>query len=71
MILFPVPPSSLMNKEQLVQMLVNPTQAQQIFGDRLHALIQGQQGALAGKITGMLLDSLNSSELVIDDEAAL
>ena len=69
-----IPPSS-MNKEQLMQMLVNapPAQAKQILGERLYALIQVEQGALAGKITGMLLEGLDNSELValIDDNAAL
>jgi polyadenylate-binding protein len=70
----PIPPSS-MNKEQLMQMLVNapPAQAKQILGERLYALIQVEQGPLAGKITGMLLEGLDNSELValIDDQAAL
>mmetsp|Transcript_94893 Transcript_94893/g.138572 ORF Transcript_94893/g.138572 Transcript_94893/m.138572 type:complete len:630 (+) Transcript_94893:114-2003(+) len=70
----PIPPSS-MNKEQLMQMLVNapPAQAKQILGERLYALIQVEQGSLAGKITGMLLEGLDNSELValIDDQAAL
>jgi polyadenylate-binding protein len=69
-----IPPSS-MNKEQLMQMLVNapPAQAKQILGERLYALIQVEQGPLAGKITGMLLEGLDNSELValIDDQAAL
>ena len=64
-----------MNKEQLMQMLVNapPAQAKQILGERLYALIQVEQGPLAGKITGMLLEGLDNSELValIDDQAAL
>jgi polyadenylate-binding protein len=70
----PIPPSS-MNKEQLMQMLVNapPAQAKQILGERLYALIQVEQGSLAGKITGMLLEGLDNSELValIDDPGAL
>ena len=69
-----VPPSA-MNKEQLMQMLVNapPAQAKQILGERLYALIQVDQAGLAGKITGMLLEGLDNSELValIDDQAAL
>jgi len=69
-----IPPAS-MNKEQLMQMLVNapPAQAKQILGERLYALIQVDQGALAGKITGMLLEGLDNSELValIDDAGAL
>jgi hypothetical protein len=45
----------------------------QILGERLHALIQVEQGWLAGKITGILLESLDNSELValIDDRDAL
>ena len=45
----------------------------QILGERLHALIQVEQGSLAGKITGMLLESLDNSELaaLIDDREAL
>ena len=58
-----------------MQMLVNapPAQAKQILGERLYALIQVDQGALAGKITGMLLEGLDNSELValIDDAGAL
>mmetsp|Transcript_23827 Transcript_23827/g.37261 ORF Transcript_23827/g.37261 Transcript_23827/m.37261 type:complete len:634 (-) Transcript_23827:109-2010(-) len=69
-----VPPSS-MTKDQLMQMLVNAPapQAKQILGERLYALIQVEQGPLAGKITGMLLEGLDNSELValIDDNAAL
>jgi len=69
-----IPPSS-MTKDQLMQMLVNAPQAQakQILGERLYALIQPEQGPLAGKITGMLLEGLDNSELValIDDHGAL
>jgi polyadenylate-binding protein len=69
-----IPPSS-MTKDQLMQMLVNAPQAQakQILGERLYALIQPEQGPLAGKITGMLLEGLDNSELValIDDHNAL
>merc|ERR1711939_1289103 len=69
-----IPPSS-MTKDQLMQMLVNAPapQAKQILGERLYALIQVEQGPLAGKITGMLLEGLDNSELValIDDNAAL
>ena len=58
-----------------MQMLVNkpPVEAKQILGERLYALIQVEQGALAGKITGMLLEGLDNSELValIDDQVAL
>jgi hypothetical protein len=48
-------------------------QAKQMLSDRLYALIQVEQGSLAGKITGMLLQGLDYSELValIDDQVAL
>ena len=48
-------------------------QAKQMLGERLYALIQVEQGSLAGKITGMLLQGLDNSELValIDDQVAL
>ena len=69
-----IPPSS-MSKEQLMTMIVNapPAQAKQILGERLYALIQQEQPPLAGKITGMLLEGLDNTELValIDDHAAL
>jgi polyadenylate-binding protein len=68
------PPSS-MSKDQLMQMLVNApaAQAKQILGERLYALIQAENQPLAGKITGMLLEGLDNSELValIDDSSAL
>jgi polyadenylate-binding protein len=58
-----------------MQMLINAPQAQakQILGERLYALIQPEQGPLAGKITGMLLEGLDYSEVValIDDHNAL
>jgi hypothetical protein len=48
-------------------------EAKQILGERLYAIIEVEQGSLAGKITGMLLHGLDNSELVglIDDQAAL
>jgi hypothetical protein len=48
-------------------------EVKQILGERLYALIQVEQGSLAGKITGMLLEGLDNSELValIDDQVAL
>mmetsp|Transcript_60813 Transcript_60813/g.125277 ORF Transcript_60813/g.125277 Transcript_60813/m.125277 type:complete len:630 (+) Transcript_60813:170-2059(+) len=71
----PAIPPSQMTKDQLMQYLVNapPAQAKQILGERLYHLIQGEQGELAGKITGMLLEGLDNSELValIDDQGAL
>ena len=70
----PIPPS-LMNKEQLMQMIVNksPPEAKRILGERLYPLIHMKQPNLAGKITGMLLGGLDNSELVtlINDEAAM
>jgi hypothetical protein len=64
-----------MNKQQLMQMLVDapPNQAKQILGERLYALIQVEQGPLAGKITSMLLEGLDHSQLlaVINDKSAL
>ena len=64
-----------MNKEQLMQLLEDapPAQAKQILGDYLYRPIAKQQGSRADKITGMLLEGLDKSELVelIDDEAAL
>jgi hypothetical protein len=70
-----VDPLLLMNREQLMQMLVEktPTEAKQILGELLYSLIYAKQPSLARKITGMFLDGLNNSELVtlIKDEAAL
>jgi hypothetical protein len=70
----PIPPS-LMNKEQLMQMIVNksPPDAKRFLGDRLYPLIERKQPNLAGKITGMLLEGLENSELVtlINDNVAL
>jgi polyadenylate-binding protein len=69
-----VPPAN-MTKEQLCEMLVKaqPAQAKQILGERLYALIQVEQGPLAGKITGMLLEGLDNTELVglIDEPTSL
>jgi len=46
-------------------------EAKQSLGGRFYALIEVEQGSLAGKITGMLLHGLDNSELVvlIDDQA--
>ena len=64
-----------MSHDQLLQALVGapPAQAQRILGEVLYALIWQEQGPLAGKITGMLLEGLDSSELValVDDRGAL
>jgi len=51
----------------------SPPPSPQTLGERLYALIQVEQGSLAGKITGMLLDGLDYSELValIDDQVVL
>jgi hypothetical protein len=48
-------------------------EAKQSLGGRFYALIEVEQGSLAGKITGMLLHGLDNSELVvlIDDQATL
>jgi len=53
--------------------LPSPEVNRQILGEHLHALIQVEQGSLAGKITGMLLQSLDNSEIValIDNRDAL
>ena len=71
----PATPPSSMTKDQLMQMIVQapPAQAKQILGERLYALIQQENQPLAGKITGMLLEGLDNSELValIDDATAL
>ncbi len=41
-----------------------PSQARQILGERLYALIQVEQGPLAGVITDILLEGLDNTELV-------
>eukprot|EP00294_Goniomonas_avonlea_P015748 CAMPEP_0114539362 /NCGR_PEP_ID=MMETSP0114-20121206/197_1 /TAXON_ID=31324 /ORGANISM="Goniomonas sp, Strain m" /LENGTH=598 /DNA_ID=CAMNT_0001723459 /DNA_START=57 /DNA_END=1853 /DNA_ORIENTATION=+ len=70
----PVVPGAL-SKEQLASMLVNatPEQQKQLLGERLYALIAPSQGALTGKITGMLLEGLDNGELLhlIDSPEAL
>jgi hypothetical protein len=59
----------------LSQMLVGktPVECRQILGDRLYPLIHMKQPSLTGKITGMLLEGLDNSELVtlINDNVAL
>jgi polyadenylate-binding protein len=42
-----------------------PETQKQMLGERLFPLIQIHQGDLAGKITGMLLESLDQSELLV------
>jgi len=70
----PVVPGAL-SKEQLASILVNssPEQQKQLLGERLYALIVPSQGTLTGKITGMLLEGLDNSELLhlIDSPEAL
>jgi hypothetical protein len=64
-----------MNNEQLMQMLVGktPMEAKHILGERLYLIINMKQPNLARKITDMLLEDLNNSELVtlINDNDAL
>lgn len=64
-----------MSKEQLVSVLSQaaPEQQKNILGERLYAMIQPVNAALAGKITGMLLEGLETSELLnlIDSPDAL
>jgi len=51
----------------------SPEDAKLVLGDRLYHSIAKNHNAKAGKITGMLLESMDISELIllIDDEAAL
>jgi hypothetical protein len=42
----------------------SPEQRRNIIGERLYALISGPQPALAGKITGMLLEGMDKSKLL-------
>jgi len=58
--------SSQNTKENLVQQLANatPSDRKNIIGEKLYSLIYGKQPALAGKITGMLLDGIEDSELI-------
>jgi polyadenylate-binding protein len=41
-----------------------PDQQRTIIGERIYPLIHKEQGELAGKITGMLLDSVYIDEMV-------
>lgn len=61
----PISPLSL-TKEELVTMLTTcpPEQQKNILGERLYALIQPAEPQRAGKITGMLLDGLETTELL-------
>jgi len=58
----PAPPT-LPPLEQLEAMM-GPEEAKQVVGEQLFVHISRQQPQLAGKITGMFLDSLDLSELV-------
>jgi polyadenylate-binding protein len=50
-----------------------PEQQKQMLGERLYMLIVPTQASLAGKITGMLLEGLETAELLdlIDSPLAL
>ena len=56
-----------------LRVIAPPAQAGQILGERLYALVQAEHQPLARKITDMLLDGLDTSELaaLIDDSSAL
>jgi len=45
-------------------MTANPTQRKNMIGERLYTLIHKTQPSLAGKITGMLLEGMDESELI-------
>lgn len=51
----------------------SPAQQKQVLGDNLYMLIMRTQPQLAGNITGMLLDGLDTAEIVnlIDSPEAL
>jgi polyadenylate-binding protein len=63
------------NKNDLAAMLAaaSPEQQKQMLGERLYMLIIPTQPQLAGKITGMLLEGLDTAELLglIDSPLAL
>jgi polyadenylate-binding protein len=63
------------NKHDLAAMLAqaSPEQQKQMLGERLYMLIIPTQPQLAGKITGMLLEGLDTAELLglIDSPLAL
>ncbi len=46
-----------------------PEQQKQMLGERLYPLVHSQQPALAGKITGMLLEMDNSELLILLEDA--
>ena len=69
------PGAPAQNKNDLAAMLANasPEQQKQMLGERLYMLIIPTQPQLAGKITGMLLEGLDTAELLglIDSPLAL
>jgi polyadenylate-binding protein len=71
----PVAVAPAPNKNDLAAMLAQatPEQQKQMLGERLYMLIVPTQSQLAGKITGMLLEGLDTAELLglIDSPLAL
>jgi polyadenylate-binding protein len=71
----PVAAAPAPNKNDLAAMLAQatPEQQKQMLGERLYMLILPTQPQLAGKITGMLLEGLDTAELLglIDSPVAL
>jgi polyadenylate-binding protein len=71
----PVAVAPAPNKNDLVAMLAQatPEQQKQMLGERLYMLIVPTQSQLAGKITGMLLEGLDTAELLslVDSPLAL
>jgi len=71
----PVAVAPAPNKNDLAAMLAQatPEQQKQMLGERLYMLIVPTQPQLAGKITGMLLEGLDTAELLglIDSPLAL
>jgi len=69
------PAQNNLNKTDLAAMLAqaSPEQQKQMLGERLYMLIIPTQPQLAGKITGMLLEGLDTAELLglIDSPVAL
>eukprot|EP01138_Halocafeteria_seosinensis_P009584 gb/GECG01009794.1/.p1 GENE.gb/GECG01009794.1/~~gb/GECG01009794.1/.p1 ORF type:complete len:743 (+),score=129.45 gb/GECG01009794.1/:1-2229(+) len=54
--------SEALNPETLAQ--ASPEQQKRMIGERLYREIEPRQGQLAGKITGMLLDGMDTGELL-------